>query len=614
MKHQLPLNTNPAVTTLTRTRHEPEKDDGQSHRSDASRASIKEPDAASGVSLTPSPGLSPVAIGGSVFLAACGNGGDNSPLPLPSSEGKKAEAEATSPSLAPSPVAITAIEAARFLTQSAMGAQMDDIQSVRKLGYSGWVNEQMARPIGETYITWINANSPDNRSGRNAFDIQIWKRLLSNTDQLRQRMAFALSQIFVIDVQAMPGGWWPSELSGHFMDLLEKNAFGNFRVLLEDVSLSTAMGFYLTHKGSAAADRLGRVPDENYAREIMQLFTIGLVELNDDGSQKRTPGGALIDTYDNSDIQGLARVFTGWDHPAYILNSVSRLETATTPMKIYDSRRHEIGEKKFLDLTIGAGTSATESLRLALDHLFNHSNVPPFIGRQLIQRFVTSNPSAAYIGRVSAAFRNNGSGVRGDLGATLRAVLLDPEARNAPTGDGSEGKGKLREPILRFTAWARACRVTSFNGQWLRSTNDPATALAQGPGRAPSVFNFYRPGYTPPGTEMAQRGLVAPEFQITTESSVAGYLNFMQRAISSDNAFGNLNINYSDWEVLADDPAALVQQANLLLSGGGLSASAITIIQTAVAAMPIATPAQRRDRVQAAMLLTMAAPETLVSR
>jgi uncharacterized protein (DUF1800 family) len=249
--------------------------------------------------------------------------------------------------------------------------------------------------------------------------------------------------------------------------------------------------------------------------------------------------------------------------------------------------------------------------------LFNHANVGPFIGRQLIQRLVTSNPSPAYVASVSAAFANNGSGVRGDLKAVLRAVLTHAEARQVNTARSNDGYGKLREPVLRFTQWARASKANSASGQWrLGSLSDPAARLGQSPLRSPSVFNFYRPGYVPPNTSIATASRVAPEFQITTESSVAGYLNFMQNAIATTSGVNGTDIlpNYSAWLTLAGDPAALAAEANLVLAAGQLPTARTNLIRDAITAMPSTSDTDKRRRVQAALLLTLAAPDYLVMK
>jgi uncharacterized protein (DUF1800 family) len=424
-------------------------------------------------------------------------------------------------------------------------------------------------------------------------------------------MVFALSQILVVSMEGVGGssaGW----SLAFYLDFLDQHAFGNFRALLQDVTLTPAMGNYLSMRGSRRTDASGRRPDENYAREIMQLFTIGLVELNTDGTP-RLVAGAPVDTYREADVSGLARVFTGWDYGSGPADSPERL---IKPM-VNNPDRHETGEKTFLGITIPANTSASDSLRIALDRLFNHANVGPFICKQLIQRLVSSNPSTAYVGRVAAAFNNNGSGVRGDLKAVLRAILTDTEARNVDAALADAHGGKLREPALRFASWARACNVSSPSGEWrLGNLSDPATSLGQSPLHSASVFNFYRPGYVPPNTAISAAGKVAPEFQITTESSVAGYINFMQTAISDAGGVlsSDIRADYSAWLLLASDADALVAEANLLLAANRLSSARVTIIRNAIAAMPSTTSANRLSRVHAAVLLTLAAPECLVAK
>ena len=342
-----------------------------------------------------------------------------------------------------------------------------------------------------------------------------WRGVLSEPDQLRRRVGYALSQILVASSNDLG-----QSTIAHYMDLLEQHAFGTFRELLEAVSRSQAMGEYLTFVNNRKADpRRGRVPDENYAREVMQLFTIGLWELEPDGT-RRLAGGQPIPSYDQDDIAGLARVFTGWRRPddetpaRYSLPMVMR------------EQDHEPGAKSFLGTTIPPDTLGEDSLVMALDTLAAHDNVGPFIGRQLIQRLVTSNPSPAYIRRVSETFADNGSGVRGDLGAVVRAVLLDDEAWRA---DQPATFGKLREPVLRFTVVARALDITSSDDDnWsFDNTRDSATSLGQLPFASPSVFNFYRPGYVAPQTPLSDLDLVAPEFQIVDETSAIGWVNWL---------------------------------------------------------------------------------------
>jgi uncharacterized protein (DUF1800 family) len=374
------------------------------------------------------------------------------------------------------------------------------------------------------------------------------------------------------------------------------------------------MGGFLTYRGNAKANlSSGALPDENYARELMQLFTIGLVELNRDGTPKLS-AGQVVETYDQEDITGLARVFTGWD---FDYAGAAGAVAMTTPDYVRRpmtqvASRYESGAKSFLGTTIPAGTPALQCLTMALDALFAHANVAPFFCRQLIQRLVTSNPSPAYVRRIATVFENDGFGVRGNLAAVVRALLLDTEARSDAVAAGA-GFGKLREPILRFTAWARAFGVTSPSGAWaVGNTSDPARALGQSPLRAPSVFNFFQPGYVPTNTAIAQASLVAPEFQIANETSVIGYLNFMQRAVAGN--LSDITPDYTGLLVLADDAQALLDGINLVLAANQLSPATMAAIVGALQTMPLGTDARRRNRIHAALLLVLATPEFIVQK
>jgi uncharacterized protein (DUF1800 family) len=499
-----------------------------------------------------------------------------------------------------------------MLQLASFGATKSEIGRAETMGAAAWVDEQLAMPRGQTYLDWLRAQGYDADEFRNtrvAVNYAIWRAFLSRPDQLRQRMVYALSQILVVSIPGVVTAPWVNFGVANYLDILDEHAFGSFRSLLEAVTLSPAMGSYLSMRGSQKADlATGRLPDENYAREIMQLFTIGLTQLNPDGTPKMA-GGASVDTYNPGDVSGLASVFTGWDSVSG--PGVDAMARAIRPMQHYPER-HEPGAKSFLGTTIPAGTSGPASLARALDALVAHANVGPFLARQLIQRFVTANPSPAYVGRVAGAFADNGAGVRGDLRAVLRALLLDIEALTPATAAGG---GKLREPVLRFTQWARAFGVSSPSGKWdLRSLADPATGLGQSPLQSISVFNFYRPGYVPPGTALANQALVSPEMQITTETSVAGYLNFMQNAIVSTNgiAGSDLRVDYQSLVLLSTTPEALVSELNLVLAANRLGTTALSTIIAAVTAMPSTTDVQKLNRVRAAVLLVMGCPEFLV--
>ncbi len=507
-------------------------------------------------------------------------------------------------------VAISQAEAARFLLQATLGVTDADITAVRSLGYAGWLEAEFHKPVSAGNWQYLIdkgiADNADNRNSGIGTDAAVWQRLIGAGDSLRQRVALALSEIFVVGFDGITGPWRQFKLAA-WWDLLAEHAFGTYRALLEAVTLNAAMGQYLTFAGNQKENpATGRLPDENFAREVMQLFSIGLVELEGDGSPRRDAQGNAIDTYTLDTVTNLARVFTGWN--------VERIAGDTSPLAlrrpmVLSAAQHSTLAVHALGMSIPAQTDGETALRMTLDTLAGHANVGPFIGRQLIQRLVTSNPSPAYVARVTAAFNDNGRGIRGDLRAVLRAILLDDEARSAGS---SPGAGKLREPLLRFIAWARAFKAASISGDWnIGDLSDAATRLGQSPLRSPSVFNFYRPGYVPPNSGLAAAALVAPEFQITTETTVAGYLNFMQSVVPGGKR--DLMPDYSAELALADDPAALVDRVALVLAGG-LSAATRQTLVDAVETMPADTPARRNSRVHAATLLVLAAPETLVQR
>jgi uncharacterized protein (DUF1800 family) len=274
--------------------------------------------------------------------------------------------------------------------------------------------------------------------------------------------------------------------------------------------------------------------------------------------------------------------------------------------------RHETGAATFLGATVPAGLDGVASLNAALDIIFAHPNLAPFVSRQLIQRLVTSNPSPAYVQRVATVFLNDGNGVKGNLKAVVKALLLDDEARSASVAAGTTA-GKLREPVLRFLGWARAFAATSPSDAWaIGDTTDPATRLGQSPLRSPSVFNFFRPGYVPPNSGIGSAALVAPEFQITNESSVVGYVNYMQGAVS--NGVGDVRADYTALLSLADSAQALLDELNLVLAAGQIGTVNLATMKTALDAMPSGTSATRLNRVYAALVLVLAAPEFLVQK
>lgn len=501
---------------------------------------------------------------------------------------------------------VSANDASRFLSQAAFGGNDQAIADVQSAGIAAWIENQFVVAGSQSHWDWLMANGFNAATDINStagIDNTLWRKLMSSPDVLRQRMALALSEIFVVSLLGLPIQW-RAFAAAAYMDLLSDNAFGNFRTLLEAVTLSPAMGVYLGTRGNQKEDpKTGRHADENYGREVMQLFTIGLYKLNNDGSLVLS-GSQPIPTYDLTTVTEIAKVFTGWnfDHP--VTGTPDHLHR---PMVLNPSL-HSEETKTFLGISIPANTSGTSDLKVTLDTLFNHPNVPAFFGRQLIQRFVTSNPSPAYISRVAAAFAGLNTGVRGDLKAVLRAVLLDPEARNVSTLPST---GKLREPIVRLAQWARTFKAVSTSGQWaVGDTSDTSYRLGQAPMRSPTVFNFFRPGYTPPNGSLGANGLVAPELQITNESTVIAYANFMQTVING--TFVDLVPDYSAEVAVAADPVALTNRLNTNLAGGELSATTLALIVNAITSIDGKTAAGLLNRVKAAVMLVMCSPEYIV--
>ena len=520
-------------------------------------------------------------------------------------------------------------QASRFLAQASFGANTTEISNLTSIGLTSWIEAQTSKPqtLHRSYMDMVAGELSNGQSGlsQNNFFESFWQQAVNGDDQLRQRVAYALSQIMVISLQDSGVANYPRGVASYY-DNLGANAFGNFRNLLEAVSLHPMMGTYLTSLRNQKESGT-RVPDENYAREVMQLFTIGLYQLNLDGSYVMSNGKPL-ETYTNADITGLAKVFTGWSW-AGPDKSNTRFYGGSAdpnrdwmPMQSYPSF-HSVSEKKFLGVTIAAQSTPNPeaSLKTALDTLFNHPNVGPFIGKQLIQRLVTSNPSPQYVARVASIFNDNGQGVRGDLKAVVKAILLDVEARNDPVLSNA-GAGKLREPVLRFAQWLRAVKAKSTSSRYkITSLDDPLTSLGQTPMRSPTVFNFYRPGYVPPNTSIATAGLVSPEMQITAETSVVGYLNFMRDIISNGvGSSRDVKGDYSSLATLAATPDQLLDQINLLLMANQMSGNLRNQILSAVNSVSIPTSstssadAAKLNRVYLSVFLCMASPEYLAQK
>jgi uncharacterized protein (DUF1800 family) len=486
---------------------------------------------------------------------------------------------------------------------------------VQTAGYKAWLDQQFNAPSAISGWDWLISRglNGSNQNG-NFFPINYmaWHQLIMSGDAVRKRVALALSEIFVVAAENVQGAERPLFLLAAYWDMLSSNAFGTYRQLLEAVTLNPAMGYFLNTRGNQKANpSTGRAPDENFGREVMQLFSIGLHELNQDGSLKTDGNGQPIETYNQSTVTAMASVFTGWDYDYTQGHTQENPVQVRLPMKL-NAALHSTTTASFLGTTVAAGTDGATALKVALDTLANHPNVAPFIGRQLIQRLVTSNPSPAYIGRVSAVWNNNGSGVRGDMKAVIRAILLDDEARSGSIAAGPTW-GKLREPMVRFIQWARTFNASSPSGEWtLGDLNSSSWALGQSPFYSSSVFNFFRPGYVPPDTALAATGQVAPEFQITNESTVASYINFMADTVRK--GFVQLVPNYSKELSIAADAAALVDRVNLLMSGRQLSTATLNTIVTAVSSISAGSADGLKNRVYAAILLVMASPQYIVQK
>lgn len=546
-------------------------------------------------------------------------------------------------------------QAARLLHHAGFGASSADIAAVRSQGLASWLDAQLAMPSGQSAWDWLVGQGYSVVDEHTYFfsdyfyQYAVWRDLLGAPDVVRKRWALALSEFFVVSVDGINGSIkWAGLAGAHYWDMLGRLGLGNFRQLLEAVTLHPAMGVFLNTNGNQKENpATGRLPDENYAREVMQLFSIGLYQLNLDGTPRLGSTGQPIESYTQSDVSQLARVFTGYQidyqgvpsspNPLMPQQPIVHADYLLRPMR-FDPSRHSSLEKRFLGVTIAPGTPGPEALRIALDTLFNHPNVGPFFARQMIQRLVTSEPDPAYVARVAAAFNNNGAGVRGDMKAVLRAVLLDDAARS-PAGLAARTFGKLREPVLRIANWGRAFGVRSLKGTWKYQVGawNPEQDLQQVPLSAPSVFNFFRPGFVPPATDMAARGATAPEFQLVSESSVAAYLNYLQGIIQRGvyvyqpevpgqprggpppgaTYVPDLVPDYSVEFSLVGDSAALVARLNLLLCAGQLSQETQTFIANALRIdriPPNANDDFKRVHVARAILFVMASAEYLVQK
>jgi uncharacterized protein (DUF1800 family) len=529
-------------------------------------------------------------------------------------------APASPPALTDQP--LSAAEAARFLTQATFGPTQADIDSLtgKKLAdLDAWITAQMALPLTshrtETRYDYDTFNtSPTQTTPRsNNRQAAWWKIAVNSPDQLRQRVAFALSELFVVSDQ---NGVLANneEALAAYQDLLAQYAFGNYRQLLEKVSLSPIMGVWLSHlRNQKYNPATGAMPDENYAREVMQLFSIGLVQLQPDGTLKLSSTGLPIATYDIATITEMAKVFTGF---SFYTATPGTTSFRGGPANYYDSMTlfpayHEDGTKTIVTgRVLPAGQGGLKDLSDALDTLTNHPNTGPFIARRLIQRLVTSNPSPGYVYRVAQVFADNGKGVRGDLGAVVRAILMDYEARSTSLSTAA-GYGKLKEPLIRVTALLRAFTGAADSGRYAISESTAMNNLSQANLYSPTVFNFFEPGYVMPGS-LAANGLYAPEYQILTDTTAITTVNMLYGYLYATRGATTIGLDLSSLSALAKTPDQLVDRLNILLCSGSLSDTARARIITFLKAVPASTT--DLERLRSAIYLCAASPAGAIQK
>ena len=510
-------------------------------------------------------------------------------------------------------------EASRFLSMATLGADYEEIVKVSEGGRMNWLQDQFDQPIGYNLPFTLDLKSRVNDKDRvDTFAFRRyswWQQVMTSPDILRQRVAFALSEIFVVSDRLDILAGHPEGMSS-FYDVLLENAFGNYRDLLYDVTLHPAMGVYLNHMNNKKADpEKGRFPDENYARESKQLLSIGLDELNPDGTIQTDSMGFPIPTYDNSDISEFARVFTG------LVSAEPRTEeeyiNLIDPMVMIEDF-HDTGEKTLLNgQVVPAGQSGLKDISDAVDNLFNHPNTGPFICKQLIQRLVTSNPSPGYVERVGNVFADNGEGVRGDLKAVVTAILLDDEATD-PGQTANPRFGKFHEPWVRYVSLMRQFNATTPDNFYYNGGYTAQFFINQHVGSSPSVFNFFLPDFRPNGI-IGDNNLFAPEFQIMTSSTMLNYPNLLFIMLFEEELFSLPDpdffffpvnqpvFDFSDELALAGDPAALVDRLDLILTYGQMSEGMKQIIIDAISQLE-----EQQFRVEAALYLFMISPEYVV--
>ncbi|MDZ4814549.1 MAG: DUF1800 family protein [Pseudomonadota bacterium] len=537
------------------------------------------------------------------------------------------------------------IDAARFLDQATFGPRPQDIARLRQLGYTAWLEEQFNAAISlETpHLDWIRTRPSGQNGVYRQARLEAWlthaaqladpsSPLLTHNDQLRQRVAFALSELMVVSDSnaALLFQQWGL---ANYNDLLAQNAFGNYRTLLEAVTKHPAMGTFLNMLGNRKPNATLNIrPDENYAREVLQLFSIGLNQLNLDGTEVLV-GGQPVPTYNQNVVRGFAHVFTGWNWPGCSVADYDDCAPGNPydpewvqPMQAVEGLHDTTTNKQLLNyagvaLPVGllvSGGNAQQEMTAALDNVFFHPNVGPFVAHHLIQRLVTSNPTPAYVQRVATVFNNNGSGVRGDLKAVVKAVLMDAEARFGQQSTPATF-GKMREPLFKLVQVWRLTTPRSVNGR-INLIAAPHEQYGQSPLSAPSVFNFFKPDYAQPG-EIRNAGLVSPEFQIATDTLlVSGPNDYGWRIfyfyVGSPYSYAQdpdqMLMDYAELRGLAANPAQLVERINLALLAGRMSEFMKQVLVTRLNALPMTDAGLLR--VQHALYLTLISPEYSIQK
>ncbi|BDU15515.1 DUF1800 domain-containing protein [Lysobacter auxotrophicus] len=559
-------------------------------------------------------------------LAACGGGGgggDEGGTPPPASGGGGGGTPTAPKPPAPYPdIPATNADAARFLTQATFGPTATEIARLKQIGYKRWIDEQLAQTptLMLPHLQQLVANGVTTPTPQHRRNYWLWQAA-NAPDQLRMRMAFALSEIMVVSDREVADGNATVFRIADYQDTLARGAFGSYRALLEKVSVHPAMGYFLSHVGNRKADpRRNITPDENYGREVMQLFSIGLVKRNKDFSPVLDANGQTIPTYDEQVVSAMARVFTGWTYAGQTDAQFGRGDnTSYAPMECHTAFHDDQPKQIFDGIVVSEGNNCVASMGKTLDALANHSNTAPFISRQLIQRFVTSNPSPQYVERVANVWTTS----TGDMGKVIRAILLDTEARMPPT-DASYGKP--REPLVKLaTLWRAfdAKYVPSAMGEVkfaFSNAGDLANSLQQDSQRAPSVFNFFEPDYRLPAADGVQ-GMFAPEFQILTEATYLSMLNQHDSLVWNNAAAAptaTTNAPYLDLSKLttlaeANDHAGMVQQVNLLMFHGALSNANAQAMVSMLDRLATAKDSAA-NRAKSLVLLAMASPEFAIQR